>query len=163
LTLHRKVDEDGLDMLGKKTGGRQKGTKNKPKVDIEKLLAAVERGSGKTLDEWLSSTLMDRKTRVPILLQLLAYRYGKPKERVEVSGGISSVHKIIAEARARVASLTVSPAPVSANTPLLPAPLEPEILPADPAPYHDHDHDSDQRLRRRLDSELGIFSLRKVQ
>jgi hypothetical protein len=126
-------------MKGKKTGGRQKGTPNKAKFDIEAFIAKVEKGSGKTLDEWLASTLMDRKTRVPILLQLLAYRYGRPKDRLEISGGISNVHKIIAEARARVASLTVMPAPEpttaepeSATHPLLtegkPAPA-PEFIP----------------------------------
>jgi hypothetical protein len=95
-------------MKGKKTGGHQKGTPNKIKVDIETLISRVEQGSGKTIDQWLASCLMDKKTRVPVLLQLLAYRYGRPKERLEVSGTVNHA-AIIQAARARVASLSTPP------------------------------------------------------
>jgi hypothetical protein len=99
-------------------GGRKLGSKNKIKVDIETLIRRVEQGSGKSIDEWLASCLMDKRTRVPVLLQLLAYRYGKPKEKLELSGSINHA-QIIQEARARVASISAEPAP---DRPLLAAP-----------------------------------------
>jgi len=148
-------------MLGKKTGGRQKGTPNKIKFDIEAFIAKVEKGSGKTLDEWLASTLMDRKTRVPILLQLLAFRYGKPKERLEVSGSVG-VAQIIAEARARVASISSLPGPIKLAEPeprpLLTAPVEPEILSPGPQPERDRNNYE----RSRIDG-LPITVRSKVQ
>jgi hypothetical protein len=142
---------------GFKTGGRKKGSKNRVNRDVEALLDKVFQRVNPVakLEELLNSD--DPRISAGVLLKLMEYRYGKPKERLEISS-TKSVRDIIAEARARVASLNTlsgpikiaEPAPAPAMPQLPPAP-EPEVI--SPEPERDK---AEQWRRIKLEGELPI-------
>ena len=73
---------------GKKTGGRTKGTPNKLTRDVQTFVDAIFRKVNpiEKLETLLASE--SDKVQAGVLLRLLEYRYGKPKESVELSGNV---------------------------------------------------------------------------
>jgi hypothetical protein len=118
--------------------------------DIETLLDKVFQRVNPVakLEELLNSD--DNRISAGVLLKLMEYRYGKPRERTEISGSVN-VAAIIAEARQRVASLNSLPRPLPATSPLLPenpAPIESEVTALSEAiETSEHDHKGDEGLR----------------
>lgn len=72
-----------------KAGGRKRGSKNKLTRDVQEFVDKVFEGVepiGK-LQSLLGSE--SEKVQAGVMLRLLEYRYGKPKESVELSGTVS--------------------------------------------------------------------------
>ena len=71
---------------GKKTGGRKKGVPNKATREIKEELAKL------FTPEYfatLPARLADGKLAPAIEAKLLAYRFGEPKQEMELSGSIT--------------------------------------------------------------------------
>ena len=67
-----------------KTGGRKKGVQNKATLDVKRRIDQIldnEDGWKHVADQFANGELP-----VPVLLRLIEYRIGKPKESLEVSG-----------------------------------------------------------------------------
>jgi len=73
---------------GKKTGGRQKGSQNKTTKEIQGLVDAIFRKVNPAAKAIKLLEFGTDRTQATVLLRLLEYRYGKPKEKIdlEVSG-----------------------------------------------------------------------------
>lgn len=73
-------------------GGRREGAGRKPKADEEKIknfaLNAMVEVFGSEEEAWQSLS-QQAKDSFPHLKLLFEYRYGKPKERIEHSGGVN--------------------------------------------------------------------------
>lgn len=89
--------------LGIKTGGRRKGTPNKATRDVQEFVDRVF----KQIDPLEKTAQLlegeSEKVQAGVLLRLLEYRYGKPKESIELSGSID-FSEIVAKMRERVAN-----------------------------------------------------------
>jgi hypothetical protein len=74
-------------MKGKKTGGRKKGSLNQATAEIREYARAfVEDAKGREM----LLLMYKAGTLHPSLLQMFHhYAYGKPKESLEVTGGVS--------------------------------------------------------------------------
>jgi hypothetical protein len=74
---------------GIKTGGRKAGSRNKLTRDVQEFVDKVFRNIDPVdkLTVLLSSE--SEKVQAGILLRLLEYRYGKPKESIELSGSVT--------------------------------------------------------------------------
>ena len=74
---------------GIKTGGRRKGTQNKLTRDVQAFVDKVFRHIDpvEKLTELLSSE--SEKVQAGVMLRLLEYRYGKPKESIELTGTLT--------------------------------------------------------------------------
>jgi hypothetical protein len=85
---------------GRKTGGRKKGTPNRLTRDVQAFVDAIF-CKVDPIDK-LETLLASESERVQagVLLRLLEYRYGKPKESVELSGNIG-LRGIVQKARER--------------------------------------------------------------
>jgi len=78
--------------IGRKTGGRTKGTLNKSTTEIREALGALftpEYFSG------LQRRLDDGKLPPAVEAKLLAYRFGEPTQSLEFSGVVDTVSKVI--------------------------------------------------------------------
>lgn len=67
-----------------KTGGRKKGTPNKATLDVKHRIDQIldnESGWQHIADQFAQGELP-----IPVLLRLIEYRIGKPKESIEMSG-----------------------------------------------------------------------------
>lgn len=86
---------------GLKTGGRRKGTRNKVTRDVQEFVDRVFRQID-PIDK-LTTLLQSESEKVQagVMLRLLEYRYGKPKESLEVTGTIS-LAEVIGRARQRI-------------------------------------------------------------
>lgn len=86
---------------GTKTGGRAKGTPNKASYDVHKLLDRVfAKKGGIDLAEKLNALLnlpMDRGVEARVLLKLMEYRYGAPRQEVSGPDGGPMELRIIVE------------------------------------------------------------------
>ena len=71
---------------GRKTGGRQKGALNKSTVEIREALDALFTPQ---YFADLAIRLADGKLPPAVEAKLLAYRFGEPKQQMEVSGSIT--------------------------------------------------------------------------
>ena len=91
-----------MDKLGRKTGGRKKGSKNRLTKDVEVLIREVFKRVKPVdkLEELLGSE--DPRVSSVVLLRLMDHLYGKPKESIAVSGAVD-VYDVVAAARARIA------------------------------------------------------------
>jgi hypothetical protein len=85
---------------GRKTGGRHKGTPNKLTRDVQAFVDRVfERiDPFDKIEDLLNAESADVQSRV--LLRLFEYRYGKPKESLEVNGDVN-LREIVQKARER--------------------------------------------------------------
>lgn len=75
--------------IGAKTGGRKRGTQNKLTRDVQ---AFVDRVFSKIDPVDKLVTLLEgesEKVQAGVMLRLLEYRYGKPKESIELSGSVT--------------------------------------------------------------------------
>ena len=81
---------------GIKTGGRRKGTPNRLTRDVQVLMDAVfsKVDPIKKLEALLASE--SDKVQAGVLLRLLEYRYGRPKESVEHTIDKDVVERLIA-------------------------------------------------------------------
>jgi hypothetical protein len=129
-------------MVGKKTGGREKGTPNKPKLNVDEFIARVEKALGRTLEDLVASCVTNPRSKTVVALRLLEYKLGRPKENVEVSGGVKEYVRIIQEARERVHKAYAEEAARKATA-------EPA-----PDPTLERDHKGYQELR--VDDKLPI-------
>lgn len=77
---------------GRKTGGRTAGTLNKSTVEIRDALNALFT-PGYFAD--LITRLAEGKLPPAVEAKLLAYRYGEPKQQMELSGQIATVSKVV--------------------------------------------------------------------
>jgi len=87
--------------LGKKTGGRRKGSQNKLTRDVQEFVDRVFRQID-PIEKLL--TLLEsesEKVQAGVMLRLLEYRYGKPKESIELTGSISYT-EMLTKARERL-------------------------------------------------------------
>lgn len=86
---------------GVKTGGRKKGTNNKLTRDVQAFVDKVfsEVNPIDKLTDLLASE--SDKVQAGVMLRLLEYRYGKPKESIELSGTVNVTERI-ARMRQRV-------------------------------------------------------------
>ena len=93
--------------LGKKFGGRQKGTPNKIVYDVRGVIDRVfDRlgGEEKLIEEFLGSE--DENIRLKLFMRLQEYRYGKPKETHDVNlSGLESLAEEIAAGRKRASQI----------------------------------------------------------
>ena len=85
---------------GRKTGGRKKGTPNKLTRDVQAFVDMIFTKVDPI--EKLETLLASGSERVQagVLLRLLEYRYGKPKESMELSGSLS-LREVVQKARER--------------------------------------------------------------
>lgn len=113
-----------------KTGGRQKGTQNRRTINGEKKANRECRRVGvdpmRVLAEQAKSA-KDEKIRFGAACKLAEYIHGKPKEKLELSGGLTA-YDAVAKARARVTAFEQRPKPAAPaiNAPA-PAPSPAEI------------------------------------
>src|SRR5262245_3133726 len=137
--------------------GRKPGSVNKATKSVQKLMARV----AKKVD--LERRIIelckheDPKVALSACRMVCEYRFGRPKEQMELSGSVTNVYDVIAAARARSYKFyeeqaklkPAEPAPEPAR-PLLteakpPAPIEPEIVP--PEQVWEHECKGEQGLR----------------
>lgn len=71
---------------GKKTGGRQKGSRNRSAADVKDLVDAIFRKIDPVEKAIKLLEFGSDKTQATVLLQLLAYRYGKPSQEIKGTG-----------------------------------------------------------------------------
>lgn len=71
---------------GKKTGGRTKGTPNKSTVEIREALNALFTPQ---YFADLRARLAEGKLPPAVEAKLLAYKFGEPKQQMELSGSIT--------------------------------------------------------------------------
>jgi hypothetical protein len=69
-----------------KTGGRQRGTRNRRSQEIEALLRPAVRPAKRLIVALLKDEKADMELRVKAAALALSYIYGRPTERREVSG-----------------------------------------------------------------------------
>lgn len=74
--------------IGKKTGGRQKGTPNKVTADVKEIAQAYGEEAVKALVEIVRDGEAPHAARVSAVKELLDRGYGKAKQAVEHSGGM---------------------------------------------------------------------------
>lgn len=84
-----------------KTGGRQKGTPNKVTVEVREMARRLVEDP--EYQKNLKTRLLDGSAGPGVESMLWHYAYGKPKERVEVSGEsgglpISVIERVIVDA-----------------------------------------------------------------
>lgn len=74
--------------IGKKTGGRQKGTPNKVTADVKEIAQAYGEEAVKALVEIVRDGEAPHAARVSAVKELLDRGYGKAKQAVEHSGAM---------------------------------------------------------------------------
>ncbi len=84
---HRNLKQSEVDMKGRKTGGRRKGTSNKVTAEAKAVCAAIV--DDPTYRKKLIARAKAGELAPAIEAMLWHYAYGKPKEQVEHAGGIT--------------------------------------------------------------------------
>lgn len=74
--------------IGKKTGGRQKGTPNKVTADVKEIAQSYGEEAVKALVEIVRDGEAPHAARVSAVKELLDRGYGKAKQAVEHSGAM---------------------------------------------------------------------------
>ena len=77
---------------GRKTGGRAKGTLNKSTAEIKEALGALF--TARYFAD-LQVRLADGKLPPAVEAKLLAYRYGEPKQSMDLTGELTTVSKVV--------------------------------------------------------------------
>lgn len=91
-------------MKGKKTGGRQKGSKNRSVAEVKDLVDLIFAKIDPVEKSIKLLEFGSDKTQATVLLRLLEYRYGKPVQPVSgsLSLALEELPGILARARQRV-------------------------------------------------------------